>query len=654
MEKSVPNLNSPLVLKNALIKNRLFFPNALPKTQQGPETFPADPIISFYSSIAKNGAGIICYADMSNSGQRTAFNNDEQHFPMYDIGDPSVENYISQLADNVHYYGSKIIVDVSAGNCMNDVDVVDGLPDELPPKDLDHEVHIAEMKPERRAMTRDDMDKYIGIAVEKARYYQRLGFDGGYLGLFQGKYGNFLSSELNTRNDEFGGDLEGRARFPMMLLKSIRQAVGNDFMLVLDINRFSKGLQWCDALEVVKMAQPYIDLIHLRAVQVQTAFEGTEEEYFHPQNIQMAREIKQAGISTPIAAWTGFQEFALMENALASGDVDMLASGRFQLCNPSLGKALKEYDDSELLPCLLCNKCHGDTLKGPWVAKCSVNPTIGLAARVERMVLPVERGKNVAVVGGGPAGMAAAMYLRQRGHQVELFERESRLGGQILTSEYPDFKWPLKRFLHKLTDITMKNGTVVHLETEASEQTIKDRQFDAVVLALGSEARKPAVPGAESPEIWSPIQVYGHEAELGTKVVCVGGSETSVETALYLARCGHSVTLVTRKKRIASDANPIHYVDELRSACYGEPNMVIMEQTETVRVSVHEVVIVKDGQEHALSCDSVVAAGGVKPRWLEATAFSGAAPEVYYIGDCMKAENIAHCMRTAFAAANQI
>lgn len=109
---------------------------------------------------------------MSNDKQREAFNWDEQHFPMYDVSNPSVENYISQVADCVHYYGSKIIVDVSAGNRMEDVDVVDGAADDLPPKELDHEVHIAEMKPPRRAMTEQDMEAHIQIAVDKALYYQ--------------------------------------------------------------------------------------------------------------------------------------------------------------------------------------------------------------------------------------------------------------------------------------------------------------------------------------------------------------------------------------------------------------------------------------------------------------------------------------------------
>ncbi len=137
-------------------------------------------------------------------------------------------------------------------------------------------------------------------------------------------------------------------------------------------------------------------------------------------------------------------------------------------------------------------------------------------------------------------------------------------------------------------------------------------------------------------------------------MVCIGGSETSAETALYLAQSGHQVTLVTRKKRIASDANPIHYVDQFRDACRENPNLTVLEETTTVRVSSNEVVICRSGVEKVLRCDTVVAAGGMQSNREKAAGFANAAPEVYYIGDCVEVKNIAYCMRSAFAAANQI
>ena len=192
------------------------------------------------------------------------------------------------------------------------------------------------------------------------------------------------------------------------------------------------------------------------------------------------------------------------------------------------------------------------------------------------------------------------------------------------------------------------------MQTEATGESLREKAYDAVVVAVGSSPKRPSIAGADSPEVWLPIQVYGHEQELGKRVVCIGGSETSAETALYLAQRGHQVTLVTRKKRIASDANPIHYVDQFRRVCRENENLTILEQTETRSIAPGHVVIVRGGIEETLFCDTVVAAGGMQPKRQEAASFSGAAPQVYYIGDCVEAKNIAYCMRTAFAAANRI
>ena len=147
---------------------------------------------------------------------------------------------------------------------------------------------------------------FNSIKVSSKLGTYQMGFDGGYLGLFQGKYGNFLSGEKNTRTDGYGGSMENRAKFPLRVLQSIRKAVGPEFLLVLDINRFSKGLTFADAVAFTKLAEPYVDLIHLRVHQVQTAFEGAETEYQNPKNLEYVKQIKAEGIETPIAAWTGY------------------------------------------------------------------------------------------------------------------------------------------------------------------------------------------------------------------------------------------------------------------------------------------------------------------------------------------------------------
>ncbi len=250
--------------------------------------------------------------------------------------------------------------------------------------------------------------------------------------------------------------------------------------------------------------------------------------------------------------------------------------------------------------------------------------------------------------------MAAAMYASERGHHVTLYEKGNELGGQIRTSIYPSFKWPLKRYLNRLCDIIDSSDVEVRCNCEANPKMIADQLFDAVIVAVGAKPLVPPIPGADNQDVWLPSQVYGHESEIGKNVVCIGGSETSVETALYLAETNHCVTLITRKKRIASDANPIHYVDSLRNAVYSNPNIIIMEETITDQILEGIVLCHDKDKSYTVCCDTVIASGGMTPLRTEAAVFSGTAPQVLYIGDCCEPKNIAHSMRTAFAASMQI
>lgn len=649
------NLSSPLIVGNTILKNRFFFPNALPKTQQGPETFPADPIISFYAELAKNGCALIAYADMSSSDQRNAFNNDEMHFPMYDLSDPSVENYISQLADVVHYYGSKLTLDIFVGNKMRDLDVVESAPVELDPELLKKDIHVAEINNGKTRITEEHMELITNMVIEKALYHKQLGFDSGYIGPFYGILGSFLSPSKNTRGDDYSGSFENRARFPLQLIKRVREAVGDDFMLIFDVNRLERDLSFDEVIDFVRLAEPYVDMILMRPAQIQTPFETDLEGSLKPKSLEMSHQFKLAGINKPIISWTGFMRFEQMEEAIASGMCDMIMAGRFVLSNPNMGELLKEGRSDDLVPCLLCNKCHGDTLSGPWIALCSVNPQIGLASRLDRMVTAPQCRKKVAVIGGGPAGMAAALRCRERGHEVVLYEATDRLGGQTKTSDYPDFKWALKRWLEHMESAVFRSGADVRLKIKATPEALSGEGFDVVIAAIGAVPVLPNVNGAHSDGVITPYEVYGNEQTLGRKVVCIGGSETSVETALYLARQGHDVTLLCRKRHIAYDANPIHYVDTLRGSVLKQENLnTVTKAVATLITSTSVVYLSDDGLEHTIECDSVVAAGGMMPLQQEAVSFAGIADEFFSIGDCHAVGNIQKCMRMAFAAANQI
>ena len=349
----------------------------------------------------------------------------------------------------------------------------------------------------------------------------------------------------------------------------------------------------------------------------------------------------------------------------------MIGMARAFLCDPEYGKKLYEGRGEDVVPCLWCNKCHG-TMSAPYMTFCSVNPVQGIAHKIGKMVDPETTPQKVAVIGGGPVGMKAAIVASERGHDVTLFEKTNYLGGQLIHSDYSSFKWPLKSFKDYLIRRMGQVGVKVMLETEATPQLLQAGGFEAVLAATGATPNVPSIEGLRDedgrlkPQYKVCLDVYGHEQELGHHVICVGGSETAIETAMYLAENGHDVTLLTRQDELAKDASHLHYITMawVKTEPDGRSHMApawekyegirgILNAT-TVKVEGNTVTYVQEGQEKTVSGDSVIISGGMNPNVEEALAFGGIVSKFFVIGDANRGGNIQRGMRDAFSKAMMI
>ncbi|WP_168190125.1 FAD-dependent oxidoreductase [Caloramator sp. E03] len=642
------NLLSPLEIRGYVLKNRLGAANSLPHFLQGPEPYPANPVITHYANKAKSGAAIVTCMGINNfsRGSKLPMDLDIAHFPDFDLYDPTCQNYLMQLADVIHYYDSiacmGFFVGPQTGYPLKDGDAI---------KIIDAHKNVEDYDEETLELIADSYAEQCGIL--KFLGFDMVSIHCAYRGQLPAK---FLSPLLNNRNDKFGGSLENRARFPLMIFERVREKVGSNFIieLIMSAEEPKGGYTLEDTASFLKMAEKYIDIVQLRAPDVDmahpTGFNLEETPFIH-----YAEYIKKSGTNVIVATIGGYQDFDICEEVIATGKADIIYMARSWISNPNYGQLAYEGNKEDVVPCIRCNKCHGRGKNDPFVSVCSVNPIIGLEHLIDKLVVMPTESKNIAVIGGGPAGMKAAIELHDRGHKVTLYEATDSLGGMLKHSDYVDFKWPVRRFKNYLIDQVKKRNITIYLNTKVIPDMIKDKGYDVVITALGAQPIKPKIPGIDNENVVFAPDAFINPDKLGKKVVVIGGGEVGVETGMYLAKKGHNVTVLEMRDILAADTTLIHYRSMFEEAWKSIPTFSYILNARCTSIEANKVrYIDKNGDEKYIEADSVIVAAGMRSKKEEALNFYGSAGRFYMIGDCKKAATIQQAMRSAYSTASTI
>ena len=685
------HLTKPLKIRNTVLKTRFAYPCAQPHFLQGPELYPADPLVSYYCSLAKNGQAFIIVHDLANDTQRQMGGYDIPHFAMWDFNDKGCQNYFTHFTHMVHYYGAKLctsldlnletqylvnkpdpnagpmgpgeggMIPMGMGGPGMEKLVESGLKFEFgslvgPEGQEENMTVVGVAKTKRKYLDEEAMDEYIGIVIDRMKRYADLGFDAAMVPT--DILLSFMSAKSNHRDDEYGGSVENRLRFSHKFFKAIRKAVGNDFLLYTAAPLTQGGGHGpmggsCSPEESIiwlKEMGQYLDLLNIRMAMGDGLME--DECNVCPGAEESAR-LKAAGVTTPIAVSTPYMDLDRLDEIIASGKADMILSNHMFMCNPRLGEILKSGEGEDLEPCILCHQCRGVSWTGHWMSHCTINPEMGMEYRTKKMTEPVTRLKKVAIIGGGPGGMKAALYLKERGHTPVIFEASDSLGGQIKVVECCDFKWRLTRYCKWLVNQINRKGIQVRLNTPATREVLESEGYDVIIAAVGGTPKLPDLPGIEN--AWgTPFAVFGHEAELGKKVVVVGGASTAAEAAIYLARAGHEVVEISRKNIVAYELNPIRERGNVNTLSVNSGVKHIREASTTKLEKGKVYYIDKDGNEGCVECDDIVVSGGLEPNRDLAISFHGIAPEFYMIGDCKESGNMRNAIFDAYACSQQI
>jgi 2,4-dienoyl-CoA reductase-like NADH-dependent reductase (Old Yellow Enzyme family)/thioredoxin reductase len=650
-----PNLMKPMKVGNTIYKNRVVnAPMAFGMIAMDPDAGPR--AYRKIESIAKGGAAAVYVGETDVN----FIDANRLPFPSFDFKVHSGRAFeaIGRYAELIKKHGALAMIELVHPGAEKTP--FEGQKEPIGP--------VAFTRPDGikvRAMTEEDMEHIIKDFADAAEFMKSAWFDGVLIHAGHGfLFTQFLSPRLNTRSDKYGGSLENRAKFPLDILKGIRKRVGNEFLIEVRLSA-EEGVKGGITIEETgrfcQMMEGLIDLVHvstglytdpIRTRQFSSMFVP------HACNADLAAEVKKY-TTLPVGVVGGINSPEQAEQIIADGKADYVMLGRQMLADSYFPAKAFSGKADEIRRCIRCFNCFpGSPEEGytdiPWpsselakrVGTCTINPVSNLPFDLATFPNPNNM-KKVLVIGGGPAGMQAAITASERGHNVIILEREARLGGLLNFADVDADKEDLRNFKNLLIRLIERFEVNVMLSTEADESLIEKLNPDAVILAIGSRFAVPPIPGIDKIRPAADIY-YGFTP--GKCVIIVGGGLVGSEVGLHLAKTGHQVKVVEMLPRIANDSFGMYREALVREM--NKQNINAYTDMRCIEISPTTVKVSdKDGKESILEADDVVYALGMQSNSTKELKGIIKKAELYEVGDCVRPAKADSAIREGFLAA---
>lgn len=644
--KPFPHLFSPITLRGMTLRNRVILP-AMATHFPDENGYVTDQLIDYHVARVTGGCALnileACCVHKPSAAKR-----------FLSIADDSYVAGMRRLTDAIHAAGGKAAVQLWQGGLA-----VSGDPGAqiILPSDLTLPGGFT-----IPGASEETIQEVIAAFGEAARRAVEAGFDTmEFHAAHNYSPHAFLSAAFNRRTDQWGGDLEQRAAFSLACIRAIRANIPPEMPLLMRVDAhddyLEDGLSIEDIIQFCKWAgDAGVDLLDVSRGNIATAaikFEVPPIDLPLGFNVENAAHIRAATGMVTVAVGR-INDPAQAEEIVASGKADMVVIGRGQIADPEFCIKAEAGRAEEIVKCIGCNQGCFDAFVSPNAPHitCTRNPAVGRER--EYALRPTETPKRVLIAGGGVAGLEAASVLKQRGHEVVLYEASNTLGGQFLLAGMAPRKQEMGDAARWMGERAQRQGVELHMKQPLTPDVVRSEEADALIVAVGARPVRPNISGLELPHVCDSHDVLSGRVRPGGDVVIVGGGMVGLEVAEAVAPHATSVTVIEMLDKVAANLGQLRQITVMEELYRAQVRMMV--NTTCKQITPWFVLAEKEGKEIQIPCRSVVIAIGARPN--DSSTIQSAAKAMgipcYVIGDARKARRALDAIAEAAAVAREI